>query len=114
MDFEKTFIIAELSANHNHDFDLAVRTIEAMAESGADAIKIQTYTPDSMTLNLNNPNHPYFGVLKEGLWKATKSSLTNLRDEKSLGYWGKRPVFGIRKCERANGGCLGSWRRRTW
>ena len=38
-----TFIIAELSANHNNNFDLAVKTIEAMAKVGADAVKIQTY-----------------------------------------------------------------------
>ena len=39
----RVYIIAELSANHNHDFDLAVKTIEAMAASGADAVKVQTY-----------------------------------------------------------------------
>ena len=38
----RVYIIAELSANHNHNFDLAVKTIEAMAASGADAVKIQT------------------------------------------------------------------------
>ena len=36
---KKTYVIAELSANHNHNFDLAVKTIEAMAKSGADAVK---------------------------------------------------------------------------
>lgn len=65
----KTYIIAELSANHNHDFDLAVKTIEAMAKSGADAVKIQTYTPDSLVLNVNNE---YFGPIKSGLWKGIK------------------------------------------
>ncbi len=39
---DKVYIIAELSANHNNDFDLAVKTIEAMANSGADAVKVQT------------------------------------------------------------------------
>ena len=42
------FIIAELSANHMNDFDIAVKTIEAMKESGADAVKFQTYTPDTI------------------------------------------------------------------
>ena len=39
----KVFIIAELSANHNNDFGLAVKTLEAIADCGADAVKIQTY-----------------------------------------------------------------------
>jgi pseudaminic acid synthase len=45
------FVIAEMSANHNGDFDKAVEIVKAAAESGADAIKIQTYTPDTMTIN---------------------------------------------------------------
>jgi pseudaminic acid synthase len=65
----KTYIIAELSANHNHDFDLAVKTIEAMAEVGADAVKIQTYTPDSLVMDVDNE---YFGPIKGGLWDGIK------------------------------------------
>jgi pseudaminic acid synthase len=65
----KTYIIAELSANHNHNFDLAVKTIEAMAESGADAVKIQTYTPDSLVMDVDNE---YFGPIKGGLWDGIK------------------------------------------
>ena len=65
----KTFIIAELSANHNHNYDLAVKTIEAMAESGADSVKIQTYTPDSLVMNIDNE---YFGAIKSGIWKGIK------------------------------------------
>ena len=63
------FIIAELSANHNHDFDLAKRTIKAMAESGADAVKVQTYTPDSLVMDCDNE---YFGPISTGLWKGIK------------------------------------------
>ena len=59
MSNNKTFIIAELSANHNHDFDLAKRTIKAMAESGADAVKIQTYTPDSLVMDCDNEYFQY-------------------------------------------------------
>lgn len=44
------FIIAELSANHLQHFDLAVKTIKAMKEAGADAVKLQTYTPDTITI----------------------------------------------------------------
>jgi pseudaminic acid synthase len=49
------FIIAELSANHGQRKDIALRTIEAAADAGADAIKLQTYTPDTLTLNSSAP-----------------------------------------------------------
>lgn len=65
----KTYIIAELSANHNNDFELAKRTIAAMKESGANAVKFQTYTADSLSLNVDNE---YFGPLKNGLWKGQR------------------------------------------
>ena len=60
-------IIAELSANHNNNFDLTVKTIEAMAQAGADAVKVQTYRPESLTLNLGSG---YFAPRTEGLWKG--------------------------------------------
>jgi len=63
------FVIAELSANHNNDFNIAVKTIEKMAESGADAVKIQTFRPESLTLDIDNE---YFGPRKEGLWKGLR------------------------------------------
>lgn len=47
---EKCFIIAELSANHNGSIETAIKTIKAAKKAGADAIKLQTYTPDTMTL----------------------------------------------------------------
>lgn len=49
-----TFIIAELSANHNGSLDTALETITAMKASGADAIKLQTYTPDTITLDCDS------------------------------------------------------------
>lgn len=64
---DKTLIIAELSANHNNDYDLAVRTIEAMAQAGADAVKVQTYKPESLTLNLDTG---HFAPKTEGLWNG--------------------------------------------
>lgn len=78
---KNVFIIAELSANHNNDFSLAERTIKAMAESGADAVKVQTYTPDSLTLDVDNE---YFGPRKEGLWKGRK--LYELYEEAAMPY----------------------------
>ena len=59
------FIIAELSANHMNDFDVAVKTIEAMAEAGADAVKFQTFTPDTITLNCDNE---YFQIKQGTVW----------------------------------------------
>ena len=44
------YVIAELSANHNQDFDQAVRLLHAAKESGADAVKLQTYLPETMTI----------------------------------------------------------------
>ena len=59
------FIIAELSANHNQNFDIAVKTIKAMKEAGADAVKLQTYTPDTMTIDCDNE---YFQIKGGTLW----------------------------------------------
>jgi N-acetylneuraminate synthase len=44
------YCIAEVSANHNQDFEQAIRIIESAKEAGADAVKLQTYTPDTMTI----------------------------------------------------------------
>jgi pseudaminic acid synthase len=44
------YVVAELSANHNQDFNQAVRIVEAAKDSGADAVKLQTYTADTMTI----------------------------------------------------------------
>lgn len=50
------FIIAELSANHGHDINIAKETIRAAKRSGANAIKLQTYTADTMTIDCNKPD----------------------------------------------------------
>ena len=49
------FVVAELSANHGQKKDIALRTVEAAAKAGADAIKLQTYTPDTLTLRSDAP-----------------------------------------------------------
>ena len=46
----KTLIVAELSANHNGSKRLAIETVRAVAQTGADAIKLQTYTAETLTL----------------------------------------------------------------
>lgn len=60
------FIIAELSANHNQKFDIAIETVKAAKEVGADAIKLQTYTADTITIDCDNEHFQ----IKEGLWKG--------------------------------------------
>jgi pseudaminic acid synthase len=62
----KPFIIAEVSANHGGSVQRAKDTILAAKRAGADAVKIQTYTPDTMTLNSKKPDF----LISDGLWKG--------------------------------------------
>ncbi|MBU1908462.1 MAG: N-acetylneuraminate synthase family protein, partial [Verrucomicrobia bacterium] len=61
---EPVCVVAELSANHNQHFDEAVRLIHAAKDAGADAVKLQTYTADTITLDCRNE---YFQI-KGTLW----------------------------------------------
>lgn len=63
------YIVAEMSANHLHGFEVAMGIIYEAKKAGADAIKLQTYTPESLTLNVDND---YFGPLRAGLWKGLR------------------------------------------
>lgn len=58
------YVIAELSANHNGNLDQALRIIDAAQKAGADAVKIQTYRPDTITLNSDAPDFQ----ITDGLW----------------------------------------------
>ena len=59
------YIVAELSANHRQDFDQAVRIVRAMKGAGADAVKVQTYTPDTLTIQ---SDLEYFQIRGGTLW----------------------------------------------
>ena len=60
------YIVAELSANHNHKIELAKESIDAAKNAGANAVKLQTYTADTLTINVNNE---YF-LIKDNLWEG--------------------------------------------
>jgi pseudaminic acid synthase len=59
------FIVAEISGNHLQDYELAIKTIEAAHASGADAVKLQTYTPATITLDCDNE---YFQIKQGTIW----------------------------------------------
>ncbi|MGB9073508.1 MAG: pseudaminic acid synthase [Terriglobales bacterium] len=62
---EPAFCVAEVSANHNQDFEKAVRIVQAAKDAGADAVKLQTYTPDTITIA---SDREYFRVGGGTLW----------------------------------------------
>lgn len=61
------YIVAELSANHQQQFSEAVKLVEAAKEAGADAVKLQTYTPDTITIDCRNK---YFRIGKGTIWEG--------------------------------------------
>lgn len=64
----RTFIIAELSANHNQQFEIAAESIKAIKDCGADAVKLQTYTPDTLTIDSDKE---YFKIKQGTIWDGT-------------------------------------------
>ena len=71
---DKPFIIAEMSGNHNQSLERAMKIVEAAAETGVDAIKLQTYTADTMTIDKDTDE--FFIADKDSLWQG--ESLYNL------------------------------------
>lgn len=80
------YIIAELSANHNGDINKALKIIKEAKQAGADAVKIQTYTPDTITINCHSENFQIHGGLWDGLtlYELYKKAYTPWKWHKSL------------------------------
>ena len=81
------YVIAELSANHNGKLDTALRIIEAARTSGADAVKLQTYRPDTITLNCDSEDFRIHG----GLWDGR--TLYDLYQEAHMPWEWHAPLF---------------------
>ncbi len=90
----RVYIIAELSANHNQRLEIALETVRAAAEAGADAIKIQTYTPDTITIDCDNE---YFRLNHGTLWDG--QTLYNLYKQAYTPWEWHRALFEeAKKC----------------
>ncbi|NOQ25967.1 MAG: pseudaminic acid synthase [Bacteroidales bacterium] len=87
------FIIAELSANHGHDIEIAKNTIRAAKRAGADAIKLQTYTADTITLNCKKDDF----LIKGTIWDG--KSLHELYNEAYLPWEWHKELFDTAKEE---------------
>ena len=81
------YIIAELSANHNGRLETAIKIIDEAAMAGADAVKLQTYRPDTITLNHNSEEFK----IKGGLWDGR--TLYDLYKEAHMPWEWHRPLF---------------------
>lgn len=85
----KPFIIAEMSGNHNQSLERALEIVEAAARAGAHALKIQTYTADTMTLNIENPE---FQIKDENsLWDG--QNLYQLYQQAYTPWEWHKPIF---------------------
>lgn len=81
------YVIAELSANHNGRLETAIALIDAAKAAGADAVKIQTYRADTITLDADTPEF----IIQGGLWHGRK--LYDLYEEAHLPWEWHRPLF---------------------
>ncbi|AMO84411.1 Spore coat polysaccharide biosynthesis protein spsE [Solibacillus isronensis B3W22] len=85
----KPFIIAEMSGNHNQSLERALHLVELAAEAGVDALKLQTYTPDTITLDVHTGE--FFISNEENLWKG--KSLYNLYKEAYTPWEWHKAIF---------------------
>ena len=81
------YIIAEISANHNGRIETAMKIIDEAKNAGADAVKLQTYTPDTITLNSNSEDF----VIRGGLWDGR--TLYDLYQEAYMPWDWHKPLF---------------------
>jgi len=84
---EPPFIVAELSANHNGSLTRAIETMDAAKRCGANAIKLQTYTAETITIDCDDPDF----IIKGGLWDGYK--LFDLYKEAGTPYEWHKPLF---------------------
>ena len=89
----KPFIVAEMSANHNHSLKKALKIVKTAAASGADAIKLQTYTPDTLTLNVKKKD--FFIKDNKSLWKG--EYLYNLYEKAYTPWEWHKPIMKLAK-----------------
>lgn len=85
----RPFIIAEMSGNHNQSLERALAIVDAAAESGADAIKLQTYTADTITLDVRDGD--FFIRDEDSLWKGR--SLYDLYEEAHTPWDWHQPIM---------------------
>ena len=91
---DRVFIIAELSANHNGSIEVAIETIRAAKRAGADAIKLQTYTADTLTLDSNRADF----IIKSGsIWDGQK--YYSLYQEAHTPWIWHKDLFQVAKAE---------------
>lgn len=86
---KKPFIIAEMSGNHNQSLERALAIVDAAAEAGVDALKIQTYTADTMTIDKSDGE--FFIADKNSLWQG--ESLYNLYKKAYTPWEWHKPIF---------------------
>lgn len=85
---KKTLIVAEISANHGHDINVCKQTIIKAKEIGCDAVKIQTYTPDTITIDCDNE---YFQINNGTIWDGT--TLYSLYEDAYLPWEWHKELF---------------------
>ena len=86
------FIVAEMSGNHNQSLERALAMVDAAAEAGVQALKLQTYTADTMTLNIDHGD--FFISDSNSLWKG-KSLYELYREAYTPWEWHQKILIGV-------------------